>query len=93
MLQTLSFRTFILLPLLLIPAVAMQFTKEVNWSFGDFLMMGFLLTLVGAALDLLRQKVTSLKKRNLWGLLILLTFILLWAEMAVGIFGSPLAGN
>ena len=32
------------LGLLLIPLIAMQFTKEVNWTFSDFLMMGILLS-------------------------------------------------
>lgn len=93
MLRSLTYRTFLLLPLLLIPAIAMQFTQEVQWSIGDFLVMGVLLFCLGAALDLLRQKIFSRPKRRIWTLVVVLFFLLLWAEMAVGIFNSPIAGD
>ena len=93
MLSSLTYRSFLLLPLLLIPALAMQFTQEVQWSIGDFLVMGMLLFCLGAGLDLLRQKIFSSKKRRIWTLVIALFFLLLWAEMGVGIFNSPIAGD
>jgi hypothetical protein len=46
--------------ILLVPLVAMRFTREVNWGPLDF---------VAAAV------------------------LLLWAELAVGVFGSPIAGS
>jgi len=93
MLRSLTYRTFLLLPLLLIPAIAMQFTQEVQWSIGDFLVMGVLLFCLGAGLDLLRQQIFSRPKRRIWTLVVVLFFLLLWAEMAVGIFNSPIAGD
>jgi len=93
MLRSFIYRTFLLLPLLLIPAVAMQFTQEVQWSIGDFLVMGVLLFCLGAGLDLLRQKIFSKPRRRIWTLVVVLFFLLLWAEMAVGIFNSPIAGD
>ena len=37
---------------LLIPLVAMQFTKEVQWTVGDFMFAALLIGLVGTAFEL-----------------------------------------
>jgi hypothetical protein len=79
--------------LLLIPFLAMQFTDEVNWSLFDFAVMGILLLSTGLLLDLLLRKVKTLQNRLLMGFAVLLAFFLIWAELAVGIFGSPFAGS
>lgn len=83
----------IVLLLLLIPFVAMQFTNEVNWSLMDFIMAGILLFGTSLVFELVIRKVKSTKHRLLISGIILLLLFLLWAELAVGIFGSPLAGN
>lgn len=83
----------IVLLLLLIPFVAMQFTNEVNWSLMDFVMAGILLFATSLVFELVIRKVKSTKHRLLISGIILLLLFLLWAELAVGIFGSPLAGN
>lgn len=93
MLKPFSYRSFVLLPFLLIPAIAMQFTQEVQWSIGDFFAMGFLLFLLGTAINTVRLKTNARSERIKWGLLFLFVFVLLWAEMAVGLFGSPIAGS
>ena len=79
--------------LLMIPLVAMQFTNEVDWSFFDFIVMGGLLLGTGLLIELVLQKVQSLQYRLflIGGLLLLL--LLVWAELAVGIFGTPFAGS
>lgn len=79
--------------LLLIPFLAMQFTDEVNWSLFDFAVMGILLLSTGILLDLVLRKVKTIKNRLLVGFVVLLAFFLIWAELAVGIFGSPFAGS
>lgn len=83
----------IVLLLLLIPFVAMQFTNEVNWSLMDFVMAGILLFGTSLVFELVIRKVKSTKHRLLISGIILLLLFLLWAELAVGIFGSPIAGN
>jgi hypothetical protein len=82
-----------ILILLLIPFIAMQFTKEVNWSVFDFVIAGILLLTTGAVIELVLRKVKSTKHRLLISGIILLLLFLLWAELAVGIFNSPIAGN
>lgn len=79
--------------LLLIPFIAMQFTQEVVWTVSDFIIMGFLLLVTGLGIDLVLRKVTSTKNRLIMSGIILVIFFLIWAELAVGIFGSPLAGS
>jgi hypothetical protein len=79
--------------LLLIPLVAMQFTNEVNWSAFDFVVMGVLLLGTGLTCELVLRKVKSLKNRLIICAVILIAFFLVWAELAVGIFGTPFAGS
>jgi Kef-type K+ transport system membrane component KefB len=79
--------------LLLIPLVAMQFTNQVNWSVADFIIMGFLLTAAAFLLQLAKSMGLSKKTKTSLILGVLLLFLLVWGELAVGLFGSPWAGN
>ena len=79
--------------LLAIPLVAMQFTSEVDWKLGDFIIMGALLTITGLAIELVTQKVKSSNGRILLTIAILIILFLIWAELAVGVFGTPFAGS
>lgn len=81
------------LAILAIPIVAMQFTDQVKWGMSDFLVAGILVFGVAIALDIGRRKLKNRKYRNLVLLLIILVFLLIWAELAVGIFGSSFAGT
>jgi hypothetical protein len=79
--------------ILFIPFVAMQFTNEVNWTFFDFLVAGILLFGTGLIIEL---TIRAVKNKNYQiGLIaaILIILFLVWAELAVGIFGSPIAGS
>ena len=71
----------------------MMITDEINWSVFDFLMMGFLLTLLSAGINFVINCTTNLKKRILYIGILLLMFLLIWAELSVGIFYTPFAGN
>ncbi|PRX48863.1 hypothetical protein [Salegentibacter salegens] len=79
--------------LLLIPFIAMQFSDEVVWTVSDFIIMGILLLVTGMGIDLVLRKVSSSKNRLIIGGIILAVFFMIWAELAVGIFGSPFAGS
>jgi len=88
--------TFILITatiLLLIPLVAMQFTEEVNWTLADFLVAGVLLYGTGLLCELILRKVKKVKLRIALCIAIIIVLLLIWAEMAVGIFGTPIAGS
>ena len=79
--------------LLSIPFVAMQFTDEVKWGLADFAVMGMLLLGAGLAIDFVMRAVKKTEYRLLACAAILLVLVLVWAELAVGIFGSPFAGS
>jgi hypothetical protein len=79
--------------LLLIPFIAMQFTNEVKWSPMDFVVMGVLLLGTGLMCELVLRKVKKLQNRVLICGAILVALLLIWAELAVGIFGTPFAGS
>ena len=79
--------------LLLIPLIAMQFTNEVNWTLFDFIVAGFLLLVTGLMCELVIRKVNKIEQRILICLAIIAALLLIWAELAVGIFGTPFAGT
>ena len=79
--------------LLLIPFAGNLISPQVEWDINDFLVMGTLLLAAGLSLEFILRKVSNQTTRTLVIILLVLAFLLLWAEMAVGIFGSPLAGN
>jgi uncharacterized protein YybS (DUF2232 family) len=79
--------------LLSIPLVAMQFTEEVKWTLFDFIVAGVLLSCTGFALEFMFKKIKNTKHRILAFALILIILFLVWIELAVGIFDSPLGGH
>ena len=79
--------------LLLIPLIGMMLTDEINWSVFDFIIMGVFLLLLGIGIDAVISKTENKKNRILYSVLLIFVFLLIWAELAVGIFGSPLAGS
>ncbi len=86
---------FVLTPLLLllIPFIAMQFTREVHWSLFDFVVAAVLLSGTGSLIELVMRKVKKTGHRIAICLGIVTALVLIWAELAVGIFGTPLAGT
>lgn len=79
--------------LLLIPLITMQFTNEVVWNSFDFIVMGILLLSTGLLCEFVLRKVKSLQGRIIICGAILFALFLIWAELAVGIFGTPFAGS
>lgn len=91
--QRLTITLGIVLAILSIPLIAMQFTKEVNWDLTDFVIMGTLLLITGLGIEMVTRKIKSFNLRLIITLAILFLLFLIWAELAVGIFGSPFAGS
>ncbi len=73
--------------------VASQLSEEVNWSLFDFIVGGALLLGTGLLCELVMRKVKNVKSRIAICTAILAGLILIWAELAVGIFGTPFAGS
>lgn len=79
--------------LLIIPLIAMQFTEDVRWTVFDFVVAGTLLLGTGLLCELVIRKVTKMEYRIAICLAILAALFVIWLELAVGIFGTPLGGN
>lgn len=76
-----------------VPFVSMQFSEEVNWSFTDFLVVGFLL-FGGASLFVHVARVAPRKYRALIGIGFAIAIFAAWVHLAVGIVDTwPLAGS
>jgi len=79
--------------ILLIPFVGNQVSTEVNWSSSDFVIMGTLLFLTGLAINFAISKLKTLKSKVIACAVILFVLFIIWAELAVGVFGTPFAGS
>lgn len=79
--------------LLCIPLIAMQFSSEVDWNAFDFLVAGILLASTAFVCDLVWRNISNDTYRIVLLIAALLFFFLIWAELAVGIFGTPFAGS
>jgi hypothetical protein len=74
--------------LLLLPAVAMQFTNEVTWDETDFIVMGAMLVGVGLGAEFLARRSGSIAYRLGSAAALLTAFLTLWVNLAVGMIGS-----
>lgn len=74
--------------ILLLPLLAMQFTDEVAWSLGDFAVAGVLLIGTGITYELITRKAGNIMYRFAVGVALAAAFILIWANLAVGLIGS-----
>jgi hypothetical protein len=91
--KRLLFIFLIITIIFLIPLIAMQFSSEVNWTRSDFVVMGILLLSVGLICEFIFRKISNPKHRIIIFFIVLLLFIIIWAELAVGLFGTPFAGS
>lgn len=79
--------------LLLIPLIAMQFTPEVNWKGFDFLAAAILLLGAGLSLEFVLRRLPQRRDRIIAAIVFIILLLLIWAELAVGLFGTPFAGS
>lgn len=73
--------------LLALPAIAMQFTTEVDWTPGDFLAAAIMLTALGTGLEIAVRVARG--NAHLLGMIIaaFAGFLTMWANGAVGFIG------
>ena len=77
-----------LLAIWLLPLIAKQFTSEVQWTAEDHIAWAIMLAVPGAIVDLVSRLTTNWAYRG--GVVIALgtTFVITWANLAVGIVGN-----
>jgi len=80
-----SRRIFYPVVFLLIPLIGMLISDQIIWSIYDFMLMGSLLLLVGFGIDRILIHVNAYTKRFIYISLIVLLFIFVWIELAVGV--------
>ena len=66
--------------LLMIPLIAMQFTDEVNWQLGDFLIMGTVLLSLGLLYEFIAQRSEKTVYKAAFGVGLLGAFLLFWVN-------------
>ncbi|MFY2765237.1 hypothetical protein [Arenimonas sp. MALMAid1274] len=74
--------------LLLLPAIAMQFTDEVDWTAGDFVVMGVMLGTCCLVYELGARLSGHWAYRAGFGVAIAAGFLMTWINLAVGIVGN-----
>lgn len=79
--------------ILSLPIVGAMVSQEVEWSLFDFLIALFLLSVFGLAIELIFQRLTAIQSRRFALAILLLLLVLIWGELAVGLIGSPFAGD
>lgn len=72
--------------LLVLPWIAMQFTREVNWSVSDFVIFGTMILAAIFAFEIALRITQKTALRIASALAITLAFVLVWAQLAVGLF-------
>jgi hypothetical protein len=77
--------------ILFVPLLGMRFSNSVAWTATDFVVMGMLLLGTGLLCELILRTSKPLPMRLFCCGVVLLLFALIWAEMAVGVFGTLLA--
>lgn len=88
-------KILIIIPLIFlsIPAIAMLFTDEVNWTVFDFVIMGILLYGTALICELILRMSKSLAVKIVLCSITVILLLLVWAELAVGIFNTKFAGS
>tara|TARA_B100000902_G_scaffold296008_1_gene282919 strand:- start:1088 stop:1423 length:336 start_codon:yes stop_codon:yes gene_type:complete len=88
-----SSKMFYPLLLLLIPLLGMLITDQFDWTIFDFIIMGILLFLLGIGINFISNQKKSIQSKTIYIGLLISMFLIIWAELAVGVFGSPFAGS
>lgn len=81
------------LGLLSVPLLATMLSDDFNWSVADFAVMAVLLVLLALGTELACRLSGTHLMRVVAVAGAVLLFLLIWAELAVGVFGTPLAGS
>ena len=79
--------------LLLIPLIASLISDQEDWHVNDYILMGFMVFTTGLIGINVLKVIKNKKIRWITIALLCLVFLLVWAELAVGVFDTPFAGS
>lgn len=72
--------------ILLIPIIGTMISEEFQWDILDYVIAGFMLNTLGILLFISKLYIPNNYVRYCFVAITILLFLLLWAELAVGIF-------
>jgi hypothetical protein len=64
-----------------------------HWTLSDFVIMGILIFGTGLIYECIIKKIKNSTHRVYFAIALVVAFLLVWAELAVGLFGTPFAGS
>jgi len=79
--------------LLCIPILGNVFSSEFDWTASDFIIAAVLLFGTAFIIDMVRRVIKNKTYKILVCAVIVVLLVLTWVEMAVGLFGTPIAGS
>ena len=68
-------------------------SDEFNWYVFDFIIFIIMMIFAVASFELVSRITKKEKSQKILFALIIIVFLLIWAELGVGIFNSPFAGD
>jgi predicted ferric reductase len=68
-------------------------SEEMQWSAADYLIAAVILLAAAASIVFIKRKITGRRARLTAFVILAILFVLVWGELAVGLFGTPWAGN
>ncbi len=78
--------------ILALPLAGNLVSAEVHWSAADFFIAGCLFLSVSVGVLTIWRSLPQ-RKSITWIILLLVVFLIIWTELSVGLFGSPIAGS
>ncbi|MCJ8154214.1 hypothetical protein MKJ01_10630 [Chryseobacterium sp. SSA4.19] len=79
--------------LMVIALAGNHFVTGWDWSGSDFLIAGILLFGTASLIYWIGRFTKTFKTKLIISLIVLAALVLVWAELAVGIFGTSFSGN
>ena len=68
-------------------------SDEFDWDIFDFIVLIIMMIFTAALFEIATRTAKTKKNQKILFILITIIFLLIWAELGVGIFDSPFAGD
>ena len=68
-------------------------SDEFDWNIFDFIVLIIMMIFTAALFEIVTRITKTKKNQKILFILIIIIFLLIWAELGVGIFNSPFAGD
>tara|TARA_Y100000817_G_scaffold103844_1_gene81398 strand:- start:1466 stop:1747 length:282 start_codon:yes stop_codon:yes gene_type:complete len=68
-------------------------SDEFDWNIFDFIVLIIMMIFTAALFEIATRTAKTKKNKKILFILITIIFLLIWAELGVGIFDSPFAGD